>query len=196
MSDGRKVIYDQKTAAERLLTAVSNISDEALELVLDTDTAEKYEALAATPDKEILDGEMPNRGTGHREKGSWITSLYKVVGIAAACFIGILMVFSGMSETADYVPPIEDSMPVIVVWKQECYQIVTEPEDLQVYGLEEVTPRESLGQMVSYLHISGANEYEVSRAETDMVLYTCKDREDVYILQSPDRCVFVVLVEE
>ena len=189
MSGNSKVIYDQGDGAQRLLDAFGAVSDASLELALDTDTKEKYDELA------VEQHGMEESTSADSSKGSWIQSLFKAAGVAAACFVCVSMMFSGSGAT-EYVPDIDRTKPIVIICKKDQYRTVTEADALQDLGLEQVRPEDVLGDMVSYLRISGANEYENTRNMTQMILYTCQDREDVYILKDWDGYLFAVPVED
>ena len=186
MSGNSKVIYDQGDGAQRLLDAFGAVSDASLELALDTDTKEKYDELA------VKQHGMEESASADSSKGSWIQSLFKVAGVAAACFVCVSMMFTG--GATDYVPDIDRTKPIMIICKKEQYRTIMEADELQDFGLEHVRPEDVLGHMVSYLRISGANEYENTRNMTQMILYTCQDREDVFILKDWEGYLFVVPV--
>ncbi len=189
MSSDKKVIYDREASAQRLLDLIGTVSDTSLELALDTDTKEKYDGLA------VEQSVMGEDASTNSSKGSWIQSLFKAVGVAAACFLCVSMMFTRTAAT-DYVPDMDRTKPIIIVWKRDQYRTITEADELQALGLETVRPEDRLGNMVCYLRISGANEYESTRDMTQMILYTCQGQEDVYILKDGYGCLFVVSMEE
>ena len=189
MSGSNKVIYDQGGGVHRLLYAFGEVSDASLELALDTDTKEKYDELAV---------EQPVKGEGtstDSSKGSWIQSLFKAAGVVAACFMCMSMMFTNSGVT-EYVPDMDRTKTIIIMCEKDQYRTITEVDELQALSLEYVRPEDVLGNMVSYLRISGANEYENTRNMTQMILYTCQDRENVYILKDQDGYLFVVPVED
>ena len=189
MSGNNKLIYDQGGGVQRLLDAFGEVSDVSLELTLDTDTKEKYDGLAV---------EQPVKSEGaftDSSKSSWIQSLFKGAGVAAACFLCVSMMFTNSGVT-EYVPDMDRTKTIMIICEKDQYRTITEVGELQALGLEYVRPEDVLGNMVSYLRISGANEYENTRNMTQMILYTCQDREDVYILEDWDGYLFVVPVED
>ncbi|MBP3701767.1 MAG: hypothetical protein J6I64_07745 [Lachnospiraceae bacterium] len=191
MSDSKNVIQDRGVGAERMLDIISTVSDESLELALDTDTREKYEALA----EKKLSADQPIH-----------IKIFKAIGTVAACFLCVLMLFSGMSRTSDYIPdgdgnssgkPSEEI--VHRVWYDDVwYQSVTDPTVLQEHGLPETVTEDVTGGMVTYLARSGEYEYHDVGHMTSLYLYSCKGREDVYILHDENKALwmFVIPVEE
>ena len=197
MTEGRNVISDREASAGRLLTAISTVSDASLEQALDTDTREKYEALE---EKTVLATEPT------------YIKIFKVMGAVAACFFLVMMLLPGTTtdgvgelpgnvsdndgSTSEY--PIEDIRTYRVMYDGVWYQSVTDPALLREYGLPESVTEDRRGNRMAYLSVDENGTYIEAYHVTDMHLYTCKDREDVYILHDENKelWVFVIPVEE
>jgi len=190
MSGYGKVIYDSGKGAERLLDVIGSVGDQHLEMVLDADTREKFEAFTPIGNARSEDTEQ--------EKRSGIARLYKAAGIAAACFLCVVMLFGGMftQGATEYVPPLDLPKEITVTWGQNQYRSLRDQESIADYGLPEEISEEILGEILTYLCVSGENQYMSFPSQTSFILYACDGNEAIAILYDRGHWIYLVREEE
>lgn len=187
---GRTVIVDREVGARRLLYAMESVADQHLELALDTDTGEQYRALAQADSEQTEDASQG--------KGKWIIQLYKTVGITAACLLCVVMLFEGMftGGATEYIPPVDLSKEIIVTWGRDQYRSLRDEETIVEFELPKEISEDMIGKVLTYLAMSGGNQYESVNYQTSIVLYVYEGDEDIVIFHDQDHWIYLVRVQE
>lgn len=197
--------------ADRLLHLLGMVSDSLLEEMLDTDNAEKYNALVRRD--EILE---KNQTEPHRGKYSWKESRwYGPLKAACICVVLIaspaILLFFGYGRTdstTGWMPGTELSgnssssgfhpgaSAAVVSYDGTLYMCVLDSEWLTANRLPADADAGLAGERLTYLTMGGEYDYVETEDITDKALYRCQDREDVWLLKDGEEWFFVKVIDE